>query len=78
MSSHKHSAKLMSSCCSSCDHVFSLHTLWTGYHAEFEFDGRLPPPNHCMLSRAHNLLNSEPSDVLDKNNLALIKCWDLG
>ena len=34
--------------------------------------------NHCALSRAHNLLNSVPSNVLGREWLALTKCWDLG
>ena len=34
--------------------------------------------NHCTLSRAHNLLNSEPSIELGRNALALTKLLGLG
>ena len=34
--------------------------------------------DHCALSRAHNLLNGEPSIELGWNALALTKCWYLG
>ena len=34
--------------------------------------------NHCVLSRAHNLLNGMPSNILGREALALTKCWDLG
>ena len=33
--------------------------------------------NHCALSRAHNLLNSVPSNVLGRSALALTKGWGL-
>ena len=34
--------------------------------------------NHCTLSRAHNLLNNEPSNELGWNALALTKWLGLG
>ena len=34
--------------------------------------------DHYMLSRAHNLLNGMPSNVLGREALALTKYWDLG
>ena len=34
--------------------------------------------DHCVLSRAHNLLNSKPGIVLGWKALALTKYWCLG